>query len=55
MSSHQPITATIRAALDRGELIDDEMIRALCSVVDHLEARLVEVERRMRADEVRRG
>lgn len=33
MASRQPVTATIRAALDRGETIDDEMIRSPCSVV----------------------
>lgn len=55
MASRHPVTATIRAALDRGETIDDEMIRSLCSVVDHLEARLAGVERRLRPVGVRRG
>lgn len=55
MADHIPPTAKVRAALDRGEPVDAEMIRALCDAVDGLARRIEGVERRMRPVGVCRG
>lgn len=54
-SPRPSLTAKIRAALDRGETIDPELIRAVCDAVDWLEGRIDGVERRLRPVGVRRG
>lgn len=56
-SSARPLspTAKVRAALDRGETIDPDLILALCDAVDGLARRIEGVERRMRPVGVRRG